>query len=127
MPCTLLSLEQGLIEVRAGWATTKCTLKIDVTTTRIVRCRVPQEKKTLFKSKKLYQMQSPPSLSIPQFQLRELCVCFGRQNRILAEIGHGDSSVQIGLWPNPVYLLSILSYTRQCLHAAYIEGIQFKG
>ena len=35
----------GLIEVRAGWAITKCTLKIDVITTRIVRCRVPQEKK----------------------------------------------------------------------------------
>ena len=38
-------------------------------------------------------MQSPPSLYIPQFQLRELFVCFGRLNRILAEIGHGDFSV----------------------------------
>ena len=72
----------GLIEVRTGWAITECTLKINVITTRIVRCR---EK----------------NCSIPQFHLRELFVCFGRQNRILAEIGHGDSSVQIGLWPNP--------------------------
>ena len=38
-------------------------------------------------------MQSTPSLYIPQFQLRELFVCFGRLNRILAEIGHGDFSV----------------------------------
>ena len=29
----------------------------------------------------------------PTFQLRELFVCFGRLNRILAEIGHGDFSV----------------------------------
>ena len=36
--------------------------------TILVRCRVPQE-------------------------LRELFVCFGRLNRILAEIGHGDSGV----------------------------------
>ena len=50
-------------------------------------------KKILFKSTKLYQMQSPPSLYIPQFQLRELFVCFGRLNRILAEIVHGDFSV----------------------------------
>ena len=40
----LICSDAGLIEVRTGWAITKCTLKIDVITTRIVQCRVPQEK-----------------------------------------------------------------------------------
>ena len=49
-------------------------------------------------------MQSPPSLYIPQFQLRELFVCFGRLNRILAENGHGDFSVHT-IMDKPLLLL----------------------
>ena len=45
-------------------------------------------------------MQSHPLLSIPQFLLRELFVCFGRLNRISGEIGQSEIRVQIGLWPN---------------------------
>ena len=51
-------------------------------------------------------MQSPPSLYIPQFQLRELFVCFGRLNRILAEIGHGDFSVH-SIMDKPLLLLTL--------------------
>ena len=54
---------------------------IDVITTRTVRCRVPQE-------------------------LRELFVCFGRLNRILAEIGHGDFSVH-SIMDKPLLLLTL--------------------
>ena len=53
-------------------------------------------------------MQSPPSLYIPQFQLRELFVCFGRLNRILAEIGHGDFSVH-SITDKPLLLLTLVS------------------
>ena len=52
-------------------------------------------------------MQSPPSLYIPQFQLRELFVCFGRLNRILAEIGHGDFSVH-SIMDKPLLLLTLM-------------------
>ena len=52
-------------------------------------------------------MQSPPSLYIPQFQLRELFVCFGRLNRILAEIGHGDFSVH-SIMDKPLLLLTLV-------------------
>ena len=52
-------------------------------------------------------MQSPPSLYIPQFQLRELFVCFGRLNRILAEIGHGDFSVHL-IMDKPLLLLTLV-------------------
>ena len=75
--------DQGFINVRAGLARTDLYSDIDVITNIIVRCRVPQ-------SFKLYQMQSLPSLSIPQFLLRELLVRFDRLNRILAEIGPVD-------------------------------------
>ena len=51
-------------------------------------------------------MQSPPSLYIPQFQLRELFVCFGRLNRILAEFGHGDFSVH-SIMNKPLLLLTL--------------------
>ena len=51
-------------------------------------------------------MQTPPSLYIPQFQLRELFVCFGRLNRILAEIGHGDFSVH-SIMDKPLLLLTL--------------------
>ena len=57
-------------------------------------------------------MQSPLSLYIPQFQLRELIVCFSRLNRILAEIGHGDFRVQIGSVPTHSNFIQTLSWTR---------------
>ena len=63
-----MQYDAGLVEDITGLSTTDLDSDIDVITTRTVRCRVPQE-------------------------LRELFVCFGRLNRILAEIGHGDSSV----------------------------------
>ena len=56
-------------------------------------------------------MQSPPSLYIPQFQLRELFVCFGRLNRILAEIGHGDFSVH-SIMDKPLLLLTLVGPSR---------------
>ena len=56
-------------------------------------------------------MQSPPSLYIPQFQLRELFVCFGRLNRILAEIGHGDFSVH-SIMDKPLLLLTLLVFIK---------------
>ena len=52
-------------------------------------------------------MQSPPSLYIPQFQLRELFACFGRLNRILAEIGHGNFSVH-SIMDKPLLLLTLV-------------------
>ena len=51
-------------------------------------------------------MQSPPSLYIPQFQLSELFVCFGRPNRILTENGHGDFSVH-SIMDKPLLLLTL--------------------
>ena len=54
---------------------------IDVITTRIVRCRVPHEKKSSVQSYVKYN------------HLRR--VCFGRLDRILAEIDHGDIDIGV--------------------------------
>ena len=59
-------------------------------------------------------MQSPPSLYIPQFQLRELFVCFGRLNRILAEIGHGDFSVH-SIMDKPLLPLTLVWRIKFCM------------
>ena len=84
-------VKPGLIEDITGLARTECTLIL--TSSRPELYDVGSHRK---KNAQEYKVISNAITSVavhPTFQLRELFVCFGRLNRILAEIGHGDFSI----------------------------------